>query len=491
MPVLVSLVDGATYSIEGDAATIGSDPGCTISLPNDPRVKPQHALLRRFAGRWMIEARAGDELCVGAEPPAKVKWLNPGDTVDLTGRGPQLVFQPAETALSPAAPAVGKHPAVRPALEPPSARPVPKPSGTPAHDTRGAGTAAGKRRLFWIGGGIAGLVLVGFVALVQIRGRSRINAEAHRGRSDRGQVAPATNGQADATSAQVPATGSEGAPQGAAVAQPLSADTVLAQARGALYEVVLRGQEQDATYRLGTAWAVAPTTLVSSGAIGLAIEELRDTLPGARVSSVASDQEYGVEKVEVHPAYRAAETEGQSVMNELALLQNEVESNSDKEKIEELARKRVELEGRLFQAFEREVAFDLAVIEIKGSLPQTLETQTSAEPQPGARIWLVGAPCKTDEFLIDRDRPITARGLEGTLFLKRSVGSAPEAGTRLLINITGDLTGQNWSGSPLLSDSGRVIGLYSRPTPPLPEHDAAPPTQEAAAIGSLRALMPR
>src|SRR5579872_3809126 len=93
MPITVSVVGGLSFSIDAESATIGSDPSCTIRL-DDPRVRPHHALLRYLGGRWMIESQGGDELRIGAEPPAKIKWLRPGDTVELTASGPQLVFEP-------------------------------------------------------------------------------------------------------------------------------------------------------------------------------------------------------------------------------------------------------------------------------------------------------------------------------------------------------------------------------------------------------------
>jgi len=52
--------------------------------------------------------------------------------------------------------------------------------------------------------------------------------------------------------------------------------------------------------------------------------------------------------------------------------------------------------------------------------------------------------------------------------------------------------GQNWSGSPILNSAGRVVGVYSRPTPPPFEaaDRPAPATHDVVEIEKLRILLP-
>jgi hypothetical protein len=67
-----------------------------------------------------------------------------------------------------------------------------------------------------------------------------------------------------------------------------------------------------------------------------------------------------------------------------------------------------------------------------------------------------------------------------------------ESLARLVIKCQESLAGQNWSGSPVLNSTGRVVGIYSRPTPPPFEavDRPAPATHDVVEIEKLRELLP-
>ncbi len=92
---------GAIIEIEGTSAVIGRDRFCAIAFPDDERLCGQHATIKRVAGRWMIESQGDHLLTAGKAPPARVHWLQPGDSIGLTENGPKLVFEPAESAATP------------------------------------------------------------------------------------------------------------------------------------------------------------------------------------------------------------------------------------------------------------------------------------------------------------------------------------------------------------------------------------------------------
>jgi hypothetical protein len=496
MAITVSVVNGPSFRIEGDAATIGSDSNCAISLPHDARLKPQHALLRQVAGRWMIESKSGDEIRIGDQPPSKVKWLTPGDSIDLTGRGPLLVFQtsnlPVADVTLPAATSASH-----------GRGSVANAQSDSSQQTPGLALSPSARApILWACCGAA-LVVAGLMAALLI-------FPATRNRTDDGR---AGNGNPDATSQKPVASQVSGAdtsslsplptdplPVGRLPDGPLpstappaaSLDKLLGDHRDALYAVTLEAPEHDQTYRLGSAGAISPTALVTSAAIGIEIEDAKESLPTVSVSTADFKHEYEVLAVKVHPAYRTADDDADAATNELHAVQADLVKDPNKADVEQLVKRQIAALERLHRAFEMQAAFDLAVIEVKGPLPKSLDLALPADAKPGAGVWLAGLPFQTTEFLVDRDQPGQVRGTKGSVFLKQPLPQSPEPAARLLVKFTEDLNGQNWSGCPVFNAAGKVVAVYSRPTPPMQTNDGdtPPPTHDVSDIAQLKVLLP-
>lgn len=96
MAIMVQLPSGRTLVVESSAATIGSDPGCDVALPEDGQVQPRHARIKKVANRWMIESEGDWLIQVGNGVPGRKQWLKPNDTIRLTESGPCIVFHSAE-----------------------------------------------------------------------------------------------------------------------------------------------------------------------------------------------------------------------------------------------------------------------------------------------------------------------------------------------------------------------------------------------------------
>jgi len=127
MSITLQFDDGRQVPLEGAVVTIGGESRCTLSLPNDARVRPRHAQLRQVGGRWLIEADAGGAVQVGEAAPARMNWLRAGDEIRLTPSGPTFIFNPApqtdragiESTALVAMVEVGKAPVeIEPTVEP-------------------------------------------------------------------------------------------------------------------------------------------------------------------------------------------------------------------------------------------------------------------------------------------------------------------------------------------------------------------------------------
>ena len=100
MPIKVS-VERQTFSFDADAIGIGGSSENQIAFPNDPRVKPLHAVLRCVNGRWIVEAKDGGPIRIGSGRPTQFAWVNSGDVIRLTETGPDLVFEMTKVSESP------------------------------------------------------------------------------------------------------------------------------------------------------------------------------------------------------------------------------------------------------------------------------------------------------------------------------------------------------------------------------------------------------
>jgi hypothetical protein len=116
--------------IDAETITIGSDPAASVVLTDDDRIKPRHAVIRRVAGRWLIEAREAESIQVGELEPGRVHWLSAGDVIRLVEDGPRITFQPSdERPVAAAIPLVSAAPAVHAAAIIPLAAPADAPPG--------------------------------------------------------------------------------------------------------------------------------------------------------------------------------------------------------------------------------------------------------------------------------------------------------------------------------------------------------------------------
>ncbi len=106
MSITLAISGKPPIEIDVEPITIGSDPAETVAFAGDPRVKLRHAVIRRVAGRWLVEVREAESIQVGSAAPARLHWLNPGDVIRLVDGGPEITFQPAGASPKPfAAPA--------------------------------------------------------------------------------------------------------------------------------------------------------------------------------------------------------------------------------------------------------------------------------------------------------------------------------------------------------------------------------------------------
>jgi len=458
MTLSIQIAGQPVSRLEGESHSIGSDARCAIRVAGSD-VAPRHALLRRVAGRWLVEA-AGDQLIrIGEGRPTRLAWLNPGDEIYVSTDGPPLVFEPADTSAPartlPAANAAGPVISASNSASGPQ-RSVASPTST-----------EGQRQSLWFAVGGAGLLAAGILLTVVIL---NLSGAFRRDASEKAASGSGHPAESSVTSSGVPA--SPDAPSTTTSGETASSQPSSGvELSDSLYlvQVVAEGNQQ--IFRLGTAWAITPRKLITSGAVAAGMQALRDVAPTARVASADGKQTLAIRSFKLHPAYESALKEATHAQGEAEGLRLELEK--PQADVNALTERLIAVEERRFQAFERQTGVDLALLEVDGDLPHPLSV---AKPQSrtlkvGNRVRLGGFPFKPDDFIVDPDLSSPVSTVDATVGTVTNGSSSRPSYWRIRTGT--DLGSDNWSGGPVVDATGRVVGTYSRPTPPPPGR--APP----------------
>jgi hypothetical protein len=358
------------------------------------------------------------------------------------------------------------------ARETPRVRPMPRPQNAPtapvlpeAPKKRGVGLA--------IAGGV---VIAGAVAVAAWLGFDR-----HRGQNDgpppsadsqaARDVRPDEKETADEKAADVPSTAAventsrePSPPTKANKPTPNPVETkATPDLRRALYSVLISDSAGGERFRLGTAWAVGPRRLATSGAVVMAVEELQKSGMSAVVSRAGETKENHVTGIHAHPAYRRAFEEASVAREELekarganAPSKKVGRSDDSRSDIAQVAR------DRLDGAYDAQADCDVGLLDVDQTLETTLTPLFGALPSERFQCKLAGLPFAVDQYRASEPGPAD-RVQQFTFNIAPGAGDDRDA--HLILAFSGDLARRNWSGSPILNSAGRVVGVYSRPLP--------------------------
>jgi hypothetical protein len=493
--IVIQIVGGNEVRAGKDLVTIGSDPGSVIAFPKDARVHPQHAVIRQVAGRWLVESQGEGLIRVGNGVPTKMGWLNRGDSIKLSDDGPELVFDPpAGAAVGVAGPAArDEEIAERRPIAPVPSMPeraqreiTPDPRqndrNRPAERRAASspGLSANHRRLVFLLVA-AGLVVAGIAlgAFWPSGGRDRKLADESAADRDANDSAGSFENARDPTADR--SSRSDAGAGGRVGSGP----------EAALCLVVVKHPDGGQVFQLGTAFAVAPGRLVTSGAVASGLQGLKDQFRTAWVRSMATKADVEITGIRLHPQYASSVDAARTAQQESDTWRDKISRGEAGDNSEQLVQTLTAIDERVFAAYERQASFDLAMLETSGRVPGALLLAEGSSAPPGAKLSLWGVPFALADYLVDPERGAVPTRTPASV-LMRLKPSNDESLARLVIKCQDSLAGQNWSGSPVLNSSGRVIGVYSRPTPP-PFDDAtdrpAPATHDIVEAGKLHELM--
>lgn len=274
--------------------------------------------------------------------------------------------------------------------------------------------------------------------------------------------------------------------------QPERAPLVPVDPLQAVYSVLIQDAKNAQAKSVGTAWAATNSLLVTSGSVVHFLQSRRPGSVTVVVRCEASGQEFAVIETTLHPDYARQVPEIQRAVQNMIARGGRIDA-AKREGSKPSAQFDADFAAsmsELGQATERSSYFDLGSLKVDGVLPVLLPIATNDAVNTLKRpIAVLGG---VSESSSDVSGPVSQQ--PQWLTCDRGAMLSGEQGHESLFRwqwtTKRNHTDRDWTGSPLLDGSGRVIGVFSRPTPPsAPENDPAVDRLDAVSIQQLRSLI--
>lgn len=244
-----------------------------------------------------------------------------------------------------------------------------------------------------------------------------------------------------------------------------------------LYLVVCADPQRETPFRIGTAFAVDGKHLATSASVIYTIRELKENgFPQVMIVQPASGDELNMVSARAHPEYVIAKRNFNAARERYDEIMDEVEMQTpDPESFEEVKQTLLSAQLKAMEFLERMTTYDVGIMEVDRSLKHWLpgiDTATSLRPK--LKLNLTGYAIDKEDPYFDSAVPIDVTKMSSRIQTLSTFSSdVPE---RLLASGTADQNEYSFLGSPALNAQGKVVAIYSRPTPPRVESDPPEPT---------------
>jgi FHA domain len=234
----------------------------------------------------------------------------------------------------------------------------------------------------------------------------------------------------------------------------------------AMFVVVCSDPAREASYRIGTAFAVDAKHVVTTASVIQAMQELKKNgYSEATLHAPATGNTYGIVSTHLHPQYETADAEAQRAQREHDAIYDELETKPPTPEAFEAVKEQL-LATRLaaIEAMERKTTYDVALIELHQDLECWLRgSAPDALPRPNLKLDVSGFGFDSNDPFFDKSDATQLLTMKGRV--RQVARSSDEAPSRLLAAGTEQQFEYAFSGSPALNTQGEVVAIYSRPTP--------------------------
>jgi hypothetical protein len=331
----------------------------------------------------------------------------------------------------------------------------------------------------------ATVIILAAVFLMRDKPASTANPELPEARSHQSDAAASASQKPIETQAATPATNTVATAHNQPSPKPPSGPSLAADdpAR-ALYFVVIGDLPDTERYLVGTACAIDAHRLLTSASIVAAADKLSHRFPKLMAISVDGATTLQIKSRKIPREFQTAASEIELLKQRLDQLQDAAPASTDKVPAEKNVPPKLptpaefqDLQSRGRQLAKTMLIYDVAVLEVSETMPNTLTLDLSARPAPGETLSLIGLPADNESLAFN------SKAMPQVRRESAQVASPPAAlkdEPRLHAACAAEQLRLNWGGSPFLNKEKEVVAIYCRPTPsddplapPLPDRSEA------------------
>ncbi|MGI9474465.1 MAG: FHA domain-containing protein [Rubripirellula sp.] len=235
-----------------------------------------------------------------------------------------------------------------------------------------------------------------------------------------------------------------------------------------VFLVICTDVQRETPFRVGTGFAVDAKTVVTSASVIQAMRSLqRNGFPEAFLFSPSSERELKIVSTVIHPQFEKADKTARQAQQTHDAIYDQLESAPPQPEAFEAVKDRlIAASTEALEAMDQKATYDVAVINTTESLDHWLpEVSDTSKLRPKQKISVTGYAYDVEDPFFDRDAPVALLKMSSRI-AQLITGPKSSAG-RMVASGTPEQDEYAYLGSPVLNTQGQVVGVYSRPTPPV------------------------
>ncbi len=239
-----------------------------------------------------------------------------------------------------------------------------------------------------------------------------------------------------------------------------------------LFLLVCSDSQGTNSFRVGTAFAVDSRHVATSAAAIQAMQDLKQNgYPNSSLFCPSTGETLSVESSRIHPQYEKANSQARRAQQEHDAILDDLESNPADEKAFERVKQQLSSSRmKAFDALERKTSCDVGVLEVDRELEFHLSgIAKDASLRPKLKLNVTGYAFDLEDPYFDEAAPMKPVTMSGRI--RRTINPRDESHLRLEVDGTDQQLEHAFLGSPAIDAHGQVVGIYSRPSPPIEGFD--------------------
>jgi len=249
-----------------------------------------------------------------------------------------------------------------------------------------------------------------------------------------------------------------------------------------LYSIVIDPTGSEVGVRLGMAWPVDRSTLVTTGSIALFLKRHTDKYLQASVRNESTGEEFPILRAVPHPDFEHFQGEATALRTKADQLRLQIESAAAAEippteaDFTKLVDEAVKAESQWFGLTERQTDSDVGLVSGTGRDETESLTFVASVPEAGQKLRILGTPFTTESCVVEPDLPLPVQSPSGKAILIKSRRGLT-SNRRIAIDLPEALVAYQWAGSPVVDATNSVVGVVVRRSPPSVSGDDVPPNR--------------